>query len=90
MQSIRVDWLLIARDLAAHLRGAQDLEVVQRILDQAQADAVSLGAPSDWWETLGSEYQALARSASSPDSQLVREMILNMGLGRRILPNPST
>jgi hypothetical protein len=73
---MKIDWLLLARDLAAHLRAARDQAVIQRTLDEAAQDAASLGAPPDWWDIVAREYQAGIRPDSEQDWRDVRQKIL--------------
>jgi hypothetical protein len=72
-----IDWPLIARNLAAHLHAAHDGDQIQRILDDAEKDAASIGAPADWWDMVAREYRLLVRPGSDQDHDRITEMILD-------------
>ena len=73
---MRIEWSGVARDLAAHLHAARETDAIQRILDDAEKDAASLSAPTNWWEMVMREYQSLIRPGSVEDHRCVNEMIL--------------
>lgn len=58
---MNVDWTFLARDLAAHLAAAADIEIAERTLRDAQRDAAGLTAPADFWRRVASEYERQAR-----------------------------
>jgi hypothetical protein len=46
------------------------------LLDDAQQDALALGAPSSFWSRVLGEYERMPDSPVRPDANLVRRMIL--------------
>jgi hypothetical protein len=53
------DWNGIVKDLAQHLISAPSKERVGYIICDAERDAARLGCPSDFWDRILSEYEAL-------------------------------
>ena len=70
-----IAWLHVARNLAAHLHAAREASSIVQILDKAEKDAASLGAPADWWDMVMREYRALIRPGSTQDHDLVVDLI---------------
>jgi hypothetical protein len=58
---MNLDWGHIARDLAAHLVAATDVEIAERILRDAQQDAARLVAPPEFWSRVANEYETQSR-----------------------------
>jgi hypothetical protein len=76
MSELRLDWLAIARDLAGNLRSVGDVGVIRLLLDDAEQDALTLGAPPNFWSQVLSEYERIPASPNGPDANLIRRMIL--------------
>jgi len=73
--ALTIAWPYAARNLAAHLHAARSPDAIQRILADAEKDAASLGAPTDWWEMVAREYRSLIPPGSVQDHDLVNEII---------------
>lgn len=76
MPELRLDWPAIAKDLARALHSVSDLALIRHLLDDAQQDALALGAPSSFWSRVLSEYEQTPAVVVRPDGNLVRRMIL--------------
>jgi len=74
MSELRLDWVMIAKDLAAHLAAAGDVQVIERMLVDAERDAQTLAAPEHFWRAVAVEYRA--RRGSDPEAARVHELIL--------------
>jgi hypothetical protein len=67
-----VDWMFLARDLAAHLAAVADTEAAERILLDAERDAARLVVPPDFWSRVADEYERRARERGPEVNDLVR------------------
>ena len=81
MNELRVDWILIIRNLAQQLCSVGELDLLRRILDDAKRDAACLSAPTDFWDSVLCEYDKLRAMRGHTVPTDAREMIL--GEGRR-------
>jgi hypothetical protein len=76
METVRVDWPFLARDLAKRLGAIEDLGRIQHILQDAEKDAASLGAPDGWWQSVAREYRTGTASNWTEHQSQVEEMIV--------------
>jgi hypothetical protein len=72
-----LDWTFLARNLARKLASISDVEAVERIVDDAERDALTLDAPAEFWRQVADEsgrrknildHEARTRSAISTDA----------------------
>lgn len=70
-----IAWPHVARNLAAHLHAVREPSSIIRILDNAERDVASLGAPTDWWEMVVREYRALTGPGSDQDHDAIVDLI---------------
>lgn len=56
MSGVKLDWEFIAKNLARHLASVDDVQAMERIIEDAERDARALSAPSHFWTWVASEY----------------------------------
>jgi hypothetical protein len=61
MSAMKLDWSFLARNLARHLASVDDVEAIERIMEDAERDARALGAPPDFWMWVVDEYRSAER-----------------------------
>ena len=72
---MHVDWNFIARDLSKHLFSVNDGAAIERILEQARADAIRLSAPPDFWSRVAAEYEQQAQRTGRRQNEQVIEAL---------------
>ena len=58
MSAMKLDWSFLARNLARHLASVDDVEAIERIMEDAERDARALDAPSEFWMRVADEYRS--------------------------------
>jgi len=72
---MRLDWNFISRNLATHLCVVLETSAIERVLEQAKADAIALDAPPDFWERVAAAYESQIRRAGRERSELIIEAL---------------
>jgi hypothetical protein len=81
VNDMRLDWILITKNLAQQLCSVGELDVLRRILDEAERDAACLSAPADFWDKVLIGYDKVRTTRDFAASGDAREMILARSRG---------
>jgi hypothetical protein len=77
MSAMKLDWSFLARNLARHLASVDDVEAIERIMEDAERDALALDAPPEFWMRVADEYRSAQRCIGPAGGNAIDE------LGRR-------
>ena len=74
MSATKLDWDFLARNLARHLISTDDVETMERIIEDGERDARALDAPSDFWMRVAEQYRSEERRLGLAERDALDEL----------------